>query len=110
MDTHSFLWFIMGSPQLSAKARTLIEEERNEKLFSIASLWEMAIKVSLGKLHVAEPFEMLIPHQLRFNGIELLNIKMEHIISDWHLQKRLDLGQKCQYSSSTESNPRLHDG
>ena len=79
LDTHTFLWFIMGSSRLSKKARELIEDVNNERLLSIASLWEMAIKISLGKLTLAEPFEVLIPRQLKLNRIKLLNIKIEHI-------------------------------
>jgi PIN domain nuclease of toxin-antitoxin system len=48
LDTHSFLWFIMGSPRLSGNARALIEDDAHVKRLSTASLWEMAIKLSLG--------------------------------------------------------------
>jgi len=48
LDTHSFLWFIAGSPMLSQSAKTCIEDAANEKLISIASIWEMAIKISIG--------------------------------------------------------------
>jgi PIN domain nuclease of toxin-antitoxin system len=78
LDTHTFLWFIMGSPNLSDKARTLIEEPSNESLLSVASLWEMAIKVSLGKLTLSAPFGDLIPEQLSLNGIGLLNLSTAH--------------------------------
>lgn len=78
LDTHTFLWFIMGSPNLSVNARALIEDVANEKFLSVASLWEMAIKLSTGKLALAAPFELLVPQQLNLNGIELLNIKIEH--------------------------------
>jgi len=57
MDTHSFIWFVDGSSQLSARARTLIEDPANDKFLSMASIWEMAIKISLGKLSIAQPFE-----------------------------------------------------
>jgi PIN domain nuclease of toxin-antitoxin system len=50
LDTHTFLWFIIGSPKLSEKARASIEDTTNERLLSTASLWEIAIKHSLGKL------------------------------------------------------------
>ena len=50
LDTHTFLWFIMGNSRLSADARVLIEDQANEKFLSAASLWEIAIKVSTGKL------------------------------------------------------------
>ena len=78
LDTHSFLWFISGSTNLSPTARTLIEDASNQPLLSVASLWEMAIKLSLGKLSLAQPFEVLIPQQMRLNGIKLLGIEIEH--------------------------------
>ena len=53
LDTHSFLWFISGSTNLSPTARTLIEDASNQPLLSVANLWEMAIKLSLGKLSLA---------------------------------------------------------
>lgn len=43
----------------------------------MASLWEIAIKVSIEKLELSEPFEALIPEQLAENGIELLDISVE---------------------------------
>ena len=78
LDTHTFLWFIMGNTKLSNNTRKLMEDTGNEKLLSVVSIWEMAIKANLGKLSFAEPFEVLIPQQLKLNGIELLNIKTEH--------------------------------
>ncbi len=56
LDTHTFLWFIGGDGRLSDHARTLILDPTNERFLSIASLWEMAIKTSLGKLKLALPF------------------------------------------------------
>jgi PIN domain nuclease of toxin-antitoxin system len=79
LDTHAFLWFIMGSPNLSANARALIEDQANEKFVSLASLWEMAIKVSIGKLTLSAPFDALIPAQLTLNGFETLNVEIAHI-------------------------------
>jgi len=78
LDTHSFLWFINGSPQISTSARTLIEDASNQPFLSVASLWEMAIKVSIGKLSLGRPFETLIPQQLGLNGIALLGITISH--------------------------------
>ena len=54
LDTHAFLWFIMGSPSLSPTARALIEDGANERFLSVAGLWEMAIKVSIGRLTLSE--------------------------------------------------------
>jgi PIN domain nuclease of toxin-antitoxin system len=80
MDTHSFIWFVDGNSQLSARARTLIEDPANDKFLSMASIWEMAVKISLGKLSIAQPFEQFIPHQLQINGFEMLEIKFDHIV------------------------------
>lgn len=79
LDTHAFLWFLMGSANLSANARALIENPANENLISVASLWEMAIKVSFGKLILSAPFDELIPQQLNSNGIGLLSIRIDHL-------------------------------
>ena len=76
--THALLWFIAGSASLSAYARTLIEDVSNEKFVSIASIWETAIKVSIGKMTLSAPFNLLFPHQLQINGFDLLPVKVEH--------------------------------
>jgi PIN domain nuclease of toxin-antitoxin system len=80
LDTHSFLWFISGNERLSTAARRLIEDSASQPYLSAASLWEMAIKVSLGRLHLGLPFGDLIPEQMRRNGIRLLGIKVEHVM------------------------------
>jgi len=78
LDTHTLLWFIAGNASLSESARTLIEDVSNEKFVSIASIWETAIKVSIGKMSLSAPFDVLFPHQLNINGFDLLPIKIEH--------------------------------
>ena len=50
LDTHAFLWFVDGAPELPTYARALIEDPANDVQVSIASFWEMAIKASIGKL------------------------------------------------------------
>ena len=61
LDTHTLLWFLDNSPHLSATARALIEDEDSEVFASIASLWEMAIKVGIGKLQLPSPYDTLVP-------------------------------------------------
>ena len=80
LDTHTLLWFLQGDKKLSDKARQLIDDPRNEKFLSIASLWEIAIKVSLGKLVLNKPFERLFPEQLYFNRIKVLDITVDSLI------------------------------
>lgn len=54
--------------------RQAIEDEENEVLLSIASVWEIAIKTSVGKLTLAKPFAELIPEQIADNEIDVLPI------------------------------------
>lgn len=61
LDTHTFLWFTAGDSNLSQTARAAIEDENNNLYLSVASIWEIAIKVSIEKLELSEPFEVLIP-------------------------------------------------
>jgi len=79
LDTHTFLWFISGSPNLSARARTIIEDSSSERFVSAASLWEIAIKVSIGKLALAESFGTLVPQELQANDMSVLPVKVEHL-------------------------------
>ena len=78
LDTHTFLWFVWGDPQLSAAAKALIVSPSNQKLLSAASFWEIAIKVSVGKLKLGEPYASFMPRELTRNSIDLLPISLEH--------------------------------
>jgi PIN domain nuclease of toxin-antitoxin system len=78
LDTHTFLWFINDDPRLSAKAKALLESEA-DVLLSIASLWEIAIKTSLGKLSLPDAYDQFIPQQVTLNDFELLPIDISHL-------------------------------
>lgn len=80
LDTHTFLWFVTGDEQLGGRARAILEDIENEILLSVASLWEIAIKVSLGKLILHRPFSELVPHELLSNEIGFLPIDPRHLI------------------------------
>src|SRR2546430_17577419 len=79
LDAHTFLWFIAGDKRLSSTARALIEDPDNRSLISAASLWEIAIKTSLGRLSLALPFDDLIAEQIRINGFGILWIEVSHL-------------------------------
>jgi PIN domain nuclease of toxin-antitoxin system len=79
LDSHTFLWFISADPRLSERAQDAISEIQNEVMLSIASLWEIAIKTSLGKLTLGQPFRDLISRQLLGNEIALLPIDPSHL-------------------------------
>lgn len=78
LDTHTFLWFIDDSPRLSARAKVLLESDA-DLLLSVASLWEFAIKASIGKLKLAQPYNVFVPQQLADNEIEILPISLAHL-------------------------------
>ncbi len=73
IDTHVFLWYIQASNQLSQNAASTLENTDNKLYFSIASLWEIAIKLGLGKLKLNNPFHELEALLARLS-IEILPI------------------------------------
>jgi PIN domain nuclease of toxin-antitoxin system len=79
LDTHTFLWFIAGDSQLDSYARQLIEAANNERYLSLASVWEITIKSSLGRLKVPTPPSTLIREHILANAIDLLAITPEHL-------------------------------
>jgi PIN domain nuclease of toxin-antitoxin system len=52
LDTHVLLWFIQADPQLSDRARDVINDDTNQLYLSSASLWEITIKLNIGKLKI----------------------------------------------------------
>lgn len=78
IDTHTFLWLMTDSPQLSSHAKETLESDA-DLLISVASLWEIAIKNNIGKLSLSAPFEIFIPQQLTHNQIEILPITLQHL-------------------------------
>jgi PIN domain nuclease of toxin-antitoxin system len=59
VDTHTLLWYLQGDISLSSAALNAIESTENDVFVSIASLWEIAIKLGLNKLEIKRPFENL---------------------------------------------------
>ncbi len=78
LDTHSMYWYIEDEPQLSGRARTLIQDASNEILVSPASYWEIAIKISIGKWRLNRPYEEFIDIGLNQYGFQVLPILPTH--------------------------------
>jgi len=72
LDTHTFLWYVLGNSKLSNKAKKIIDVKEN-LYFSSVSLWEIAIKVNIGKLNLNCSFEDLL-YRLKYIKAELLPI------------------------------------
>ena len=79
LDTHTFLWFIAADPALSLPARRLLEDSRHTRLVSVVSLWEIAIKSSIGKLELKRTIPDLVAHDVVGNGFDLLPIDPAHL-------------------------------
>ena len=78
LDTHAVLWFWWDDARLGEHARRLIADASNEKLVSLATPWEVAIKVSLGKLDVGEPFTGFFPTFMSRSSFERLPMRQQH--------------------------------
>jgi PIN domain nuclease of toxin-antitoxin system len=78
LDTHVLIWLIEGNQNLSQTARSAIEDESNGLHLSIASLWEITIKTSLGKLELGIPLEQIVENFILPSGIEILPIHLPH--------------------------------
>lgn len=80
LDTHTFIWFNEGDIQLSKDARKAIERDDVINFISIASLWEISIKISLGKLELKTPFSS-ISDQILKNGFQILPITFDDTLA-----------------------------
>ena len=78
LDSHAFLWFILGDQRLSDRARLAIAAADTDVLISPATIWEMAIKVRLGKYILPGHFGPFMEMQLASNRIRLLSIEVRH--------------------------------
>jgi len=79
LDTHTFIWFVENDEQLPIVVKKIIENSKNEIFLSIASIWEMAIKIQLKKLNINKSVEDII-ELTAINCFQLLPILPNHIV------------------------------
>ena len=75
LDTHVILWAFYDSSELSNRAKMIVNTE--QCCISVATLWELAIKSSLGKIKLKQSIQE-IADKCEESGIELINIRPEH--------------------------------
>ena len=80
LDTHILIWLIDGSEKLNKTARHAIEDESNSLYLIIASLWEITIKTSLGKLELGIPLEQITTNFILPSGFKILPIHFSHLL------------------------------
>jgi PIN domain nuclease of toxin-antitoxin system len=78
LDTHALLWFVWNHPSLSATALNHIVNPANVLLLSAGTIWEMAIKVNIGKLTFASPFDVFVNQAISTSRLTVLPIEVGH--------------------------------
>jgi PIN domain nuclease of toxin-antitoxin system len=85
LDTHTFLWWNMDSPQLSLRAKEMIASSKTEVYLSAASTWEIAIKCQKGKLILPESPDKYVISRLSYYGFVPLPVHISHTLKTYTL-------------------------
>jgi PIN domain nuclease of toxin-antitoxin system len=80
VDTHTFIWDLQANPRSSRKAIEMLRSDSSELVFSLVSIWEIAIKIKIGKLNTIGSSVAYIRDEMSAYGMELLPIRYEHIL------------------------------
>jgi PIN domain nuclease of toxin-antitoxin system len=86
LDSHVFLWWNADDPRLVKRVKKLISDPANSPLLSVASAWEIAIKVHRGRLRMPEPVSTYVPSRLAHYGIQPLPVTLPHVLETAALQ------------------------
>ncbi|MCG8462830.1 MAG: type II toxin-antitoxin system VapC family toxin [Holophagales bacterium] len=80
VDTHIMLWWLRADPRLSDQAGRLVGDGSNEVLWSVASSWEIAVKVSVGKLELERPLHRFYADLIGEQNLKPLEIRHDHLV------------------------------
>jgi PIN domain nuclease of toxin-antitoxin system len=78
VDTHTLFWVTMDTAKLSAVGKNVLNDEANDVFVSVASAWEIAIKVGLGKWSDASDLLAEFETYVELSGFDILPISIEH--------------------------------
>lgn len=81
LDTHTFIWWDSDPLKLTPQVMNMCQDPENLLLLSVASVWEMQIKLQFGKLKLTLPLSELVAEQQQTNKIVILDIKLEHVMA-----------------------------
>jgi PIN domain nuclease of toxin-antitoxin system len=81
VDTHAFLWWIAEDARLSMTAGERLKDRANEVFVSMVSVWEIAIKVGIGRLRLPGELGGFLADQLAISGFAVLPITFDHAVS-----------------------------
>jgi PIN domain nuclease of toxin-antitoxin system len=85
LDTHVLIWSVQNSPRLGTVARNALIDPSSRLWVSAASIWEISIKVAIGRLLLADPLETWIPRMRMDWGVKALHITFDHAVAVRHL-------------------------
>ena len=80
VDTVTFVWDLLADPRSSRRAKQMLSSDTDELVFSLVSLWEIAIKMKIGKFNQLGSSVAYIRDEMTEYGLELLPIRYEHIL------------------------------
>jgi len=81
VDTHTFLWDLLGDRRSSRLAKQILKSDEHELFFSLVSLWEFAIKIKTGKLNALGSSVAYLRDEIENYSMQLLPIRYEHILA-----------------------------
>ena len=79
LDTHIFIWSQIEKHKLSAARLQMLEDANNTLYLSLVSLWELQLKIMLGKFKFPKPLAEIVREQRIVNDLQILSITSEHI-------------------------------
>lgn len=79
LDTHTFMWIEEKNPALSPRVQKFVDDRQNDLFLSYVSIWEIQIKLSIGKLDSKSPLNERVILAQTTTQLQLLPIKLEHI-------------------------------
>jgi PIN domain nuclease of toxin-antitoxin system len=80
VDTHTFLWDLLGDHRSSRLAKQILKSDEHELFFSLVSLWEFAIKIKTGKLNALGSSVSYLRDEMENYSMQLLPIRYNHIL------------------------------
>jgi PIN domain nuclease of toxin-antitoxin system len=80
VDTHTFLWDLLGDNRSSRLAKQILKSDEHELFFSLVSLWEFAIKIKTGKLNALGSSVSYLRDEMENYSMQLLPIRYNHIL------------------------------
>jgi PIN domain nuclease of toxin-antitoxin system len=81
LDTNAFLWWLAATPRLGRQSKLAIADPANAVWVSAATVWEIAIKTSIGRLDMGEPPEQCVPREMARYGFRSLPIEFKHALA-----------------------------